>query len=66
MLLVVKNHTFPPFDGISNIITLANIMANHKTHSLRQNKICILPSFTTKNAKGETTYNEGPMLFDLG
>jgi hypothetical protein len=42
MLLVVKNHTFPPFDGITNTITLANIMANHKTHSLRQNKICIL------------------------
>jgi len=42
MLLVVKNHTFPPFDGITNTITLAIIMANHKIHSLRQNKICIL------------------------
>jgi hypothetical protein len=39
MLPVVRNHTFPPFGGITSIITLANIMANHTMHSLKQNRI---------------------------
>jgi hypothetical protein len=39
MLLFVRNHTFPPFGGTTNIVTLANQMANHTTHNLKQNKI---------------------------
>jgi len=39
MLLVVRNHGFPPFGGITSIVTLANKKANHITHSLKQNRI---------------------------
>jgi hypothetical protein len=42
MLLFVRNHTFPPFGGIINIVTLANQMANHTTHNLKQNRIWLI------------------------
>jgi hypothetical protein len=39
ILLIVKNHTFLPFNGTTNTILLANKMTNHTMHNLRQNKI---------------------------
>jgi hypothetical protein len=42
MFLGVKSHTFLPFDGITSTITLANIIANHTMHSLKQNKIWLI------------------------
>jgi len=39
MLLGVKIHTFTPFGGASNIVTLANKMVNHTTHNLKKNRI---------------------------
>jgi hypothetical protein len=53
MLLVVINHTFPPFGGITNTITLANIMANHIMHNLKHNRIWLIASFTTKKMSKE-------------
>jgi len=65
MLLVVRNHTFPPFGGIISTITLANIMANHTMHNLKQNRIWLITIIHhQKNVKGETSYGEGSMLFN--
>jgi hypothetical protein len=34
-MLIIKNHTFIPFDGTTNIVILTNKMANHTMHNLR-------------------------------
>jgi hypothetical protein len=65
MLLVVRNHTFPPFGGMTNAITLANIMANHIMHSLKHNRIWLIAIIHhPKNVKGEISYDEGHLLFN--
>ncbi len=65
MLLVVRNHTFPPFGGITSTITLVNIMANHTMHSLKHNTNWLIAIIHhQKNVKGETNYGEGPLLFN--
>jgi hypothetical protein len=66
MFAIVRNHTFPPFGGTTNIITLANKMANHITHSLKQNRMVYYHHSPQINAKGKTTCGEGPMFFNLG
>jgi hypothetical protein len=39
ILLVIRIHTFFPCGGITITLTLANIMVNHRTHNLKQNRI---------------------------
>jgi hypothetical protein len=34
MLLIVKNHTFLPFDDTTNTVILANKKANHTMHKI--------------------------------
>jgi hypothetical protein len=42
ILLVIRNHTFLPCGGITITLTLANIMVNHMTHDLNQNRIWLI------------------------
>jgi len=41
-------------------------MANHITHSFKQNKMVYYHHSPPKNAKGKTTCGEGPMFFNVG
>jgi hypothetical protein len=65
MLLFVVNHTFLPFGGTTNIITLANQMANHTTHNLKQNRICLNATIHHKKMSRERHYAV-KVLFNLG
>jgi len=65
-MLIVKTHTFIPFDGTTNTVILANKMANHIMHNLRQNKIRLTTIIHHKKiVQRKTTCGEGLMFFDL-
>jgi hypothetical protein len=62
-LLVVKIHTFPPFGDITNIITLANRMANHITHSFKQNRMVYYHHSPPKKCQGKDNMWWGTHVF---